>query len=365
MSGKPGEHGLYSRRDQTGPLPLTGTVVLDLTKMLPGAVMVKALVDMGARVIKVEEPTRGDMMRSAPPLVDGVGAGFRAFFQGTESVALDLRMPEGAASVRALARHADVVLESFRAGTLEKWGLGLSQLRARNSSLVTCSLSSYGNEGPLAGRLGHDLNFVAITGFLSRLPADTVLGVQIADVGAALQATTALLGALLLRHRTGRGSHVEQPLVTGPLPFLTWAMADGRAGGGGVLDTHVAGRVPAYRLYACADGRTIALGALEPKFWASLVEAIGLGHLAGDGLDTGERGRAATAEVATVFRSRDAASWQEMGESLGLPITVVLSLEEAARHPWAHALEGHRVPALGEATDRVLAEFGLPGVQGP
>ena len=305
------------------------------------------------------------MMRSAQPLVDGVGAGFRAFFQGSESVALDLRMPEGAAAVRALARHADVVLESFRAGTLEKWGLGLSQLRARNSSLVTCSLSSYGNEGPLAGRLGHDLNFVAVTGFLSRLPADAVLGVQIADVGAGLQASTALLGALLLRHRTGRGSHVEQPLVTGPLPFLTWAVADGRAGGGGVLDTQVAGRVPAYRLYGCGDGRTIALGALEPKFWVGLVEAIGLGHLAGHGLDAGARGEAAAREVGAAFMGRDAASWQEMGERLGLPITVVLSLEEAARHPWVPAGEGRRAPALGEDTDRVREEFGLPGVQGP
>ena len=348
----------------TAPLPLSGTLILDVTRMLPGAVLVRTLLDLGARVIKIEDPSGGDYMRSTPPLVEGVGAGFHAFFSGAESVTLDLRSPRGTAALRTLARHADVLLESFRPGTLEKWGLGLDSLRARHPMLVTCSLPGFPAEGSWRDRVGHDLNVAAVTGLLARLPGAGVPGIQVADVGTGLQAATAILGALLLRARTGRGTHVEQPLVTGPLPFLTWAMADARAGGGGVLDDVLVGRSPCYRLYRCAGGTTLAAGTLEPKFWAGFAGAIGLPHLAGDGLDTGSRGETAAAEVEEALVAFPAAHWAELGARLGLPLSEVLPLCDAVREEWIPSGTGLRGPVLGGATARVLAEFGAPGDEG-
>ena len=341
------------------PLALQGTIVLDVSRMLPGAVLVRSLLDLGARVIKVEDPSGGDYMRSTPPLLDGVGAGFHAFFAGAESVTLDLRSAQGASTLRTLARHADVLLESFRPGTLEKWGLGLASLRDRHPSLITCSLPGYPTGGTWRDRVGHDLNVAAVTGLLARLPAGIVPGIQVADVGTGLQAEAAILAALLLRGRTGRGSHVEQPLLTGPLPFLTWAMADARAGGGGVLDDVLVGRSPCYRVYRCAGGTALAAGTLEPKFWTSFASALGLSHLAGDGLDTGPRGEAAAAEVEAALLSRPAARWAELGAELGLPLSEVLPVAEAIRQEWIPKDAGsRRGPVLGDSTARVLDEFG-------
>ena len=141
-------------------LPLAGTVVLDVSRMLPGAVLARTLVDLGARVVKVEDPRSGDPMRVTPPLVGGTGAGFLAFFRGVESVAIDLKAPAGAAALRKMARHADVLVESFRPGTLERWDLGYDRLAALNPGLVVVSLSSFGSEGEDADRIGHDLERV-------------------------------------------------------------------------------------------------------------------------------------------------------------------------------------------------------------
>jgi alpha-methylacyl-CoA racemase len=350
----------------SGPLPLDGFLVLDLSRMLPGAVLIRTLLDLGARVIKVEDPSGGDVMRSAPPVVDGVGAGFHAFFHGVESVTLDLRTEAGASAVRTLARHVDLLVESFRQGTLENWGLGLSELRDSNSTLVTCSLPGFPTGGSWGQRIAHDLNLVAVTGLLSRLSPGTVPGIQVSDVGTGLRAATAVVAALLIRSRTGRGSHVEQPLVTGSLPFLTWAMADARAGGGGVLDGILAGQAPAYRLYACAGGTSIAVATLEPKFWVTLVEALGLPHLAGDGLDTGPRGAAAAAEVERVFLQHPAQHWVALADRIALPVSPVLTVADAARQEWIPGGDaGCRAPALGSATARVLAEFGAAGEPPP
>jgi crotonobetainyl-CoA:carnitine CoA-transferase CaiB-like acyl-CoA transferase len=346
----------------TSPLALSGTLVLDASRMLPGAVLVRTLLDLGARVIKIEDPSGGDYMRSTPPLVDGVGAGFHAFFAGAESVTLDLRSAQGASALRTLARHADLLLESFRPGTLEKWGLGLGTLRDRHPMLVTCSLPGFPASGTWRDRVGHDLNVAAVTGLLERLPEGIVPGIQVADVGTGLQAGTAVLGALLLRVRTGRGSHVEQPLVTGPLPFLTWAMADARAGGGGVLDDVLVGRSPCYRVYPCAGGTALAAGTLEPKFWAGFVGALDLRHLSGDGLDTGRPGEAAIAEVEKKLRTRPASHWADLGAKLGLPLSEVLPVAEAVKQEWIPAGgRSLRAPSLGNATARVLAEFGAAG----
>lgn len=351
------------------PRPLEGTVVLDLSRMLPGAVLARMLLDLGARVIKVEAPGGGDLMRGAPPTVDGVGAGFRAFMQGCESIALDLRTESGAGTLRRLVKHADVLVESFRPGTMEKWGLGRDRLVALNPGLVTCSLSGFGAGGAMAERVAHDLNLVAASGLLSLLPPGGLPKVQLADVTTGLLATSGILAALLSRHRTNKGLHVEQPLASGPLPFLTWVWADAAAGAPGLPMHLLAGDAPCYRVYDCADGTPVALGAVEPKFWAELVEAMDLAELAGDGLDMGERGQAAGRRVAARFAEAPAAHWVAIAEARNLPLTAVVSAAEARKDPYYAAQAGYmpswptpaggRMPRAGEDTERVLREFGL------
>lgn len=366
------------------PLPLEGTLVLDASRMLPGAVLARTLVDLGARVLKVEDPAGGDPMRHTPPLIGDTGAGFCALLRGCESIALDLQSAAGGAAFRRLARHADVVVESFRPGTLEAWGLGIARLRELNPRLVVCSLSGFGRSPGHERQAAHDLNYVALAGMVERIGGG-VPRLQLADIGGALLAATAVLAALLRRERTGLGARVDQPLAAAPLPLLTWAWADAAAGGIGAGETLLAGRCAAYRIYRCGDGADIAVGALEPKFWSELVRLLGVTHLAGTGLDAGLEGEAAAAEVAGLLRTQPRAHWLALTEPLGLPVTPVNDLDTARRSPvyaaagWmedlpvpggAAAVPGPFIPslgrtparpapALGEHTRAVLREFGV------
>ncbi len=368
--------------------PLQGLVVLDLSRMLPGAVLARQLLDLGARVLKVEDPVAGDPFRHTPPLVGNTGAGFVACYRGAESLGLDLRSPGGAAAVRRLAKGADVLVESFRPGTMARWGLGRERLAALNPGLVWCSLSGFGRAPGWAGRVGHDLNFTAMAGVLDLVPGGALPHILLADVAAGLLAASAVLAALLERHRSGVGSVVEQPLAAAPLPFLTWPWADRAAGGDSVAATLLSGRCPSYRLYACADGGRVAVAALEPKLWVGLVELLGLRHLAGAGLDLGPEGERAAREVAAAFAGAPAEHWLGAAAERGLPVTPVNDLDAARAEPYFRAaglLEeatapggatvevpgpwlpslgrtpSRPAPRLGEHTAKVLEEFGIRG----
>lgn len=364
-------------------LPLSGIVVLDVTRMLPGAVLARQLLDLGARLIKVEAPGAGDTMRLVPPLVDGIGVGFAALLRGADSVALDLRKPDDAQRVRALARRADVLVESFRPGAMEAWGLGSEELCVDNPRLVWCSLSSWGQTGPAARQVGHDLNLMAATGALAELGTG-VPGLQIADVSAALLACSAVLAALFERERHGRGRALDQPLASGPLPLLAWAFAEASAGGGGERAQLLSGRSACYRTYRCADGVEVAVGALEPKFWLALVQLLGVPELAGAGYDPGEEGGAAAGRLGEIFASEPSGHWLALAVANGLPVTSVRSSAEALASPeLAGLLEDTPVPdggalrcvgplfpslgrtprkpvgTVGADTERVLKEFGI------
>jgi crotonobetainyl-CoA:carnitine CoA-transferase CaiB-like acyl-CoA transferase len=365
--------------------PLEGILVLDLSRMIPGAMLARQLIDLGARLIKVEEPGAGDPMRLVPPQVGDMSLGYAAMVRGAESVSLDLRQPEGAAAIRAIARRADVVVENFRPGTLKRWELGWEELRRDNPRLVWCSITSFGSEGEEARRVGHDLNFVAETGALRAMRSDGISTIQLADVGAALLATSSILGALLARERTGEGRRVEQPLATGPLPFVTWSWADAAAGGGSGMEALLGGLCPCYRTYPCVDGREISVGALEPKFWITLTELLGVPEAAAAGLDVGEEGARAAEAVAAAFASRPLEHWLELGLEHDLPLAPVNDAATAVSMAVDHGAawiertplpEGGSLPtpgpfvaggctpdrpapALGEHTEAVLREFGL------
>jgi crotonobetainyl-CoA:carnitine CoA-transferase CaiB-like acyl-CoA transferase len=358
--------------------PLGGVKIVDLSRMLPGAVLARSLLDLGARLVKVEDPRGGDPMRHSPPVVDGLSTGFRACFRGAQSVALDLREQHDVSIARQLLGWADVVVESFRPGTLGRFGLDPQTLCREHPRLIVCSLPGFWptpetHGTPQSTSVGHDLNFVASSGLLERLRLDTVPGVQIADVTAGLLATTAVLAALLRRDRTGRGAHLVQPLQTGPLPFLLWPWADLAATGAiGTTDTLIGGRIPAYRLYACADGAKLAVGCLEPKFWLRFCEAVGRPELAGAGLDTGQGGQTAHERMAEHLAGASSTHWLRCVAGLDLPVTRAASLEAAVDDPSMRGLlepapastdanatiPGPFVPSLGRTPRRPAPRLG-------
>ncbi|PRQ04031.1 Formyl-coenzyme A transferase [Enhygromyxa salina] len=358
---------------------LSDMLVVDCSRMLPGAVLARNLLDLGARLIKVEDPRVGDLMRYAPPLVDGVGVGFCVYYRGAESLRLNLRTPEGIARLRKLLSHADVLLDSFRPGTLERWGLDFGKLQRECPRLVSCSLPGFADDDR---RVAHDLNAAGLTGLLGQLPGsrlthgsgDDIPRVLVADVNTGLLATSSVLAALLKRAKTGRGARIHQPLLSAPLPLVTWPWADRAAGGDGALATTLAGRVPCYRCYRCADGKLLSVGCLEPKFWQGFCRAIAKPELISAGLDLGERGRAAADAVAEHLAAQPRAEWLAMLADKDLPIAAVHDLDAARSEPIlasAGLLEhtpmpgggqltvpGPALPSVGRTPERPAPKFG-------
>jgi crotonobetainyl-CoA:carnitine CoA-transferase CaiB-like acyl-CoA transferase len=314
-------------------------------------------------------------------MIDGTGAGFEEFYRGAESLCLDLRRADDAARLRKLVRSADVLVESFRPGSMEAWGIGPDRLLASNPSLVLCMLSGFGARGASAARVGHDINFVALSGLLRMLPGTGIPRLQFADINAGLLACSAILAALLVRTRTGRGAVIDQPLTSGTMPLVAWPLADASAGGGGLTETGslLTGGCPAYGVYSCQDSLDLAVGALEPKFWVGLTRMLDLPDLDDVGLDTGVQGREAASRVSKRFAERPRDHWLTEAGRRGLPVTAVHTLAEAAREqaltdaglvvdgrsgPFMPSM-GHRpvapAPGLGQHSNEIIREFGLDG----
>jgi crotonobetainyl-CoA:carnitine CoA-transferase CaiB-like acyl-CoA transferase len=297
--------------------------------MLPGGILARQLLDLGARLIKVEEPGTGDPMRMVPPLVDGIGIGFQTLLRGAESVCLDLTSEGGQDRLRQLIGRADVLVESFRPGTMAGWGLGYDELAAADPKLVWCSLSSFGRAESVRHRLAHDLNLIALTGALKSMGPEQPR-LQLADVGAGLLAASSILAALLRRERTGLGGRVDQPLITGPLPFMTWRWAEAAADRERVVDLLLGGACPCYRIYRCGDGELMAVSALEPKFWIGFVTMLEASELDSAGFAVGDQGRAAVDRVEEILAEHPRDHWLELAEARGLPLSAVHTPDQAA-----------------------------------
>ncbi len=321
------------------PPPLAGLKVLDLSRLLPGPYATLVLADLGADVVKVEDPGVGDYSRYLPPLVDGQGALFLALNRGKRSVALDLKKPDDRETFLDLAAKADVIVESFRPGVLPKLGLSFETLTQRHPGLVLCSLSGYGQAGPLSHRAGHDLDYLALGGVLGLIDGRDGPGhpnVQIADVTGGLVAVSGILAALLERSRTGHGRWVDVSLTESSMsvaamlagPFLMGAGPPPRRGEG-VLG----GECPAYAIYRTKDGRHLAVAALEPKFWSAFCAALGREDLEPFGLSTGADSARVHAEVQRILGQRSLADWTELFAPHDCCVEPVLDPAEVAAHP--------------------------------
>lgn len=308
--------------------------VLDLSRLLPGPFCTLLLADLGADVIKVEDTESGDYLRWMPPLAGEYSAMFHPLNRNKRSVSLNLKTTEGRDAFLRLVDTADVVVESFRPGVMDRLQLGWDVLHARNPRLILCSISGYGQTGPYRDRAGHDLNYAALAGALSLSASPSGVpampGLQTGDLGAgALHAAVAILAALHQRSRSGRGQHCDIAMLDGLVSWLTphaaLYFADGEVPRANALTLN--GRNPCYRIYACADGH-LSLGALEPKFWRAFVEAIGLPHLAESGLADGEEAQRIGDEVESVLRTRTRAAWTEMLAGKDVCCEPVLAVDE-------------------------------------
>jgi crotonobetainyl-CoA:carnitine CoA-transferase CaiB-like acyl-CoA transferase len=269
---------LVDEPTQSGPLE--GIRIIDLCRLLPGAFATGLLGDMGAEVIKVEQPGVGDPMRTYQPRLGDTSAFTWVTDRGKRSVALNLRDPRGVEAVRRLVRGADAVVESFRPGVADRLGVGYDDLRELNPALVYCSISGYGADGPLVAEAGHDINYVGRAGLLSVTGAGgrpALPGVTIADLaGGSLMGIAGLLAALVRAQRTGEGDHVDVAMTDGAFALQALTLgaffAEGRDPG---METELLnGGYPCYNLYECADGRYLTVGPLEEPFWRELCDAV-------------------------------------------------------------------------------------------
>ncbi|MGA7539231.1 MAG: CaiB/BaiF CoA-transferase family protein [Steroidobacteraceae bacterium] len=325
---------------------LAGITVLDLSRLLPGPLATWHLASLGARVVKIEPPSGDDARRFGPG--DGHGGFlYRQLNAGKEIVCLDLTRVEGQRAFLERLRQADLVVESFRPGVLERLGLGFERLREFNPRISLISLSAYGARGEMAGLAGHDINFLALSGWLQELlpEAGSALppNVQLGDVlSGALSAAFAALGALLHAARSGTGSHVDVSitavLAASNLLPLVYAQA-GRSPPGRGRDL-LNGGLPCYALYRTLDDRYVAVAALESKFWLRFCSALGRPDLTGrhweNGQEVGgEDARALREELGRVFAQEPLAQWLRVFADVDCCVTPVLRMDEVLKHPVA------------------------------
>ncbi len=296
--------------------PLESIRVLDLSRLLPGPYCTMLLADLGAEVIKIETPLLGDYMRLIPPFIENpasgemISAAYLMVNRNKKSVALNFRNGRGKDILLRLARTADVVIETFRPGAVDRWGIGYEGVRAVNPGIVYCSLSGYGQTGPYKDRAGHDLNYIALGGLLA---ANGVAGgpptppaVQIADLSGGMLAAISILGALVGRAKSGQGQYLDVSLFDAALSW-TGTIIGGTYAAGAKVERgklQLNGGMACYNAYATQDGEYITLGAIEPHFWMAFCKAVGR-----EDLNARQYDYDAVPEVAAIFKTRSLSDW--------------------------------------------------------
>lgn len=340
------------------PAALDGITILDFTRLLPGPFCTQLLCNLGADVIKIEDPQLGDYMRSVPPIVHGVSYPFAMVNRGKRSLAVDLKTTEGQEILRKLVGRADVVVEQFRPGVMARLGADYDGLAMWNPKLIYCSFSGYGQNGPYKDLPGHDINFEALAGILSvtrnrdeRRPA--IPGVPIADLAGGFNAALAILASLRTRDRTGRGEFIDVSIYDTAVTLLVLGLARYFATGEEPLpgETLLTGSFPFYSLYETKDGGWLSVAAVEPKFWQRMCELISAPELFEKQFaEVAER--PAIAETLTAkFRERTLAEWEEIFFAERLPIAGVKRVPEVVRDPQVKArdlLPTVDVPGVGK-----------------
>ena len=339
-----------SEAPSKGPGPLAGVRVVELAHIMAGPVCGLMLADMGADVVKVERLPKGDGTRGfVPPELDGESAAFMMLNRGKRGVALDLRSPEGVAVVRWLARDADVLVENFRVGTMERIGLGWETLAEANPRLVYCQITGFGRTGPLSQKGGFDLIAQGYSGLMSitgegRGRAPVKVGAPVTDITAGILAAFGVVSALYERERTGRGKLVDTSLFEAGIIHTYWQSAIALAGGGSPGPMGSAHPLAApYQAFQTSDG-WINVGASNEATWGRLVRAVERPELADDPRFETNADRMGhldelVDELSEVFRERTTDEWLGILAEVGVPAGPVASIGEMLGHPQTEARE--------------------------
>ncbi len=313
--------------------PLTGVKVLDFSTLLPGPMATLFLAEAGAEVIKIERPGSGEDMRHYQPFWGGESINFAMLNRGKKSLSLDLKNPAERKRLRPLIESADVLVEQFRPGVMQRLELDYASVSQINPKIIYCSITGFGQTGPKRERAGHDLNYIGDAGLLSlsmgTANTPVIPPALIADIaGGSYPAVMNILLALRERDRSGNGAYLDIAMTEGVLPFMYWAIGNG-AGAGQWAENGaelVTGGSPRYRLYPTADNKFVAAGPLEDKFWATFAETIGL---EAEYLDDSIDPKATAKRVAEIIASRDAAHWEPLLREADCCCTVVKTVREA------------------------------------
>ena len=373
---------------------LEGLRVLDLSRLLPGPFCSMMLADLGAEVIKIEEPGIGDYIRYAPPMLKENSAYFLALNRNKKSMTLDMRKEQGREIFLKLVETSDVVIDGFRPGVMRKMGLDYEILQAVNERIIVCAISGYGQDGPYADRAGHDLNYISIAGLTSltglRDGRPVQPGMQLADIAAgSLTAAYSILAAVIARQKTGKGQFVDVSMMDGAMAFL--CLYGAKYFADGIIPAPsreiLNGQLACYNIYETADGKYISMGALEGIFWTAFCEAVGKEDWIQLQFAQGQEGYDLIDEVQKLFSQRSQGDWLELLKDVDCCLEPVNTLEEAFNHPQVrhrrividmdHPVEGKirqlntaakfsltpaeirtPPPGLGEHTDQILRELG-------
>lgn len=380
--------------------PLQGIRILDLSRLLPGPLATMLMADMGAEVIKIENPKQPDYVRNFPPVYEVEGqeysANYLAFNRSKKSLALDYTTPEGKEIFFQLVRTADIVVEQFRPKYLEQIGLDYKNAKKINPKIIYVSITGYGQYGAYSHLAGHDLNYLSYAGILAMIgkPQEppVIPAVQIADIaGGSYMAIIACLSALQARNFTQEGQHVDVAMTDAVMPLLTvpfsyWqATKDAPKRG----ETPLSGAFPNYNVYACKDGKHIALATLEPKFWIKFCQIVEKPEFLGFAMPQEKEAMQENyRQLAEFFLSETSNYWVELGKTHDLLISPIYEIDEIEND--AHLqerqmfveLEHHKIgkikeigvplkfsdtpaqaawvaPDLGDDTDSILLELGL------
>ncbi len=336
---------------------LKGITILDLTRLLPGAVATMMLGDYGAEIIKIEEPGTGDPMRYSRAGIRHPGGYFFVTNRNKRSITINLKHPAGREAFLRLVERADVVMEGFRPGVMDRLGIGYEVLRKINPRLIYCAITGYGQSGPYRDKAGHDINYISIAGLLGvngpRDGAPQIPGVQLADLaGGSMSSVIGVLLALQARERTGEGQIVDISMMDNSLalmfiPFATWlaGQTQPRRGAEGLT-----GRYACYNIYETKDGRYLSLGALEPKFWRNACLVLGREDLIESHFDN-DRQQEMIEILSEIFKTRTAGEWLEDFEKVDTCVALIKDLSEMIDDPQVrhrNLIQGLEHPIEGE-----------------
>jgi crotonobetainyl-CoA:carnitine CoA-transferase CaiB-like acyl-CoA transferase len=374
----------------SNPRPLSGIKVIDLSRLLPGPYASMLLADLGADVIKVEEPKTGDPARYMSPKIDEECAFFKEVNRNKRSLTLNLKDPKGLETFYRIIAQSDVVLEGFRPGVTERLGIDYKRVNEANPAIIYCSITGYGHDSPLKDRSGHDVNYLGLAGLLGPTIDDrgkpTIPATQLADLGGALMAVIAIQSALLLRTKTGKGQFIDLSMTDSVLSMMPIVAAGHFAGSKNIAEGRfeLTGANPYYAIYRTKDARYMSLGALEPKFWENFCDAIGRTDLKKRQFDEGKRREDLFNILKRQFGSKTQVEWVELFSKFDACCEPVLNFGEVIDHPNTAArkmvmqdttgrshiaspikfstVDQHEIrpsPKLGEHTQEILKEFGF------